>query len=285
MQEMIKMVVDSGSTKADWAMLDQSGKITELHTMGLNPYFHSAEKVFHELTTTEFATTIPLAKIQEVHFYGAGCSDDLYVNIMQDGLKRVFPHAKIWVEHDLLGAARATCGRESGICGIMGTGSNSCAYNGDIVTDNITALSHVLGDEGSGVHLGKLLLQKFFYRELSPTTLDLFNHAYPEGGRSIIHRIYGQDGQNVQIAQFAKFVIENKQTPEMKEIIEQAVTEYARRHLKKYADADKLPINLVGSVAGLLEDEIRSILKKEGLNLGRVVRKPLMALVDFHQKY
>jgi N-acetylglucosamine kinase-like BadF-type ATPase len=285
MREKIKLIVDSGSTKADWAMLDQNGKITETHTMGFNPYFHSPEKIQDELSRNEFANIIPAKKIDELHFYGAGCSDHHYVSIMQEGLGRVFTNAKIWVEHDLLGAARATCGSESGICGIMGTGSNSCAYDGTSVVDNITALSHVLGDEGSGVHLGKLLLQKFFYRELSPVTLNRFNQTYPEGGRSIIHRIYGEEGQNVQIAQFAQFVIENKHAPEMQEIIQQAVSEYAKRHLKKYQDCDKLPINLVGSIAGLLENEIRTIFKGEGLSLGRVVRKPLQSLVQYHEKY
>jgi glucosamine kinase len=285
MQVKTKLIVDSGSTKADWAMLEPNGKVTDTHTMGFNPYFHSADKIYSELNRAEFSNLIPLSKIDEVHFYGAGCSDDHYVSIMQEGLSRVFPKAHIWVEHDLLGAARATCGKESGICGIMGTGSNSCLYDGNVVTDNITALSHVLGDEGSGVHLGKLLLQKYFYRELSLTTLNAFNQAYPEGGRSIIHRIYGEEGQNVQIAQFAQFVIQHKQAPEIQEIIQQAVSEYAKRHLKKYKDCEKLPINLVGSIAGLLENEIRSLLKNEGLTLGRVVRKPLQALVEYHQKY
>lgn len=275
------IVVDSGSTKSDWVLVDQNGHQTATSTMGFNPYFHSPEKVFTELTKKDFTNIIPIHEVKYVYYYGAGCPDDNYRSRMKEGLTKVFPNAVIEVNHDLLGAARATCGRQAGICGIMGTGSNSCAYDGEFVTDNVTALAHVLGDEGGGVQLGRLLLQSYFYREL-PKDLELeFEKAYPEGKDAIIHRVYGE-GQNVHIASFAEFLIRHKTHPVARRLIDQAFREFATRHLKKYENWQNLEINLVGSIAGLLTEELREVFKQEGLKLGKVVRKPIENLVEYH---
>ena len=275
------IVVDSGSTKADWVLVDETGQQTAIHTMGLNPYFHSPERVHKELTKKEFTDIVPIDRVKNVYFYGAGCPDENYRSRMNDGLSRVFTNAKIDVNHDLLGAARATCGRSPGICGIMGTGSNSCLYDGKNVTDNVTALAHVLGDEGGGVHLGKLILQAYFYRELPKDLEDEFNRSYPEGKEAIIHRIYGE-GQNVHIASFAEFLIKNKTHPFAKGLIEKSFREFANRHLKKYENWKNLEINLVGSIAGLLTEELRAVFASEGLKLGKVIRKPIESLVNYH---
>lgn len=275
------LVVDSGSTKSDWILVDQNANQTPISTMGFNPYFHSPEKVFSELTKKSFTDIVPIHNIKYVYYYGAGCPDETYRMRMKEGLTKVFSNAVIEVNHDLLGAARATCGRESGICGIMGTGSNSCAYDGEVITDNIPALAHVLGDEGGGVQLGRLLLQAYFYREL-PKDLELeFEKSYPEGKDAIIHRIYGE-GQNVHIASFAEFLIRHKTHPAAKKLIDQAFREFATRHLKKYKNWQNLEINLIGSIAGLLTDELREIFSQEGLKLGKVIRKPIEKLVEYH---
>jgi glucosamine kinase len=275
------IIADSGSTKADWALVNDKGEVTLTHTMGLNPYFHDADKVFSELTKKEFLNIVPVEKITHVYFYGAGCPDDFYRNKMKAGLEKVFTNAKIEVHHDLLGAARATCGHNSGLSGILGTGSNSCAYDGKNVIDNVPALAHVLGDEGGGVHLGKLILQAYFYREL-PLDLKLeFEKKYPEGPDAIIHRIYGE-GQNVHIASFAEFVITHKTHPFTAELIKKAFRDFAQRHLKKYQNWQNLEVNLVGSIAGLLSEELSVVFKEEGLKLGRVIRKPIDELVKYH---
>ena len=278
---METLVVDSGSTKADWAYLSDAGKVVYLKTPGLNPYFHGPQKVFEILNDAEFSAAVPKEKIRNVFFYGAGCSDEQFCSTMREGLKLVFPNANLEVEHDLLGAARATCGRAPGIAGILGTGSNSCLYDGKKVTDNITALAHVLGDDGGGVHFGKLLLQAYFYRELPSDINAEFEAAYPEGKRAIIHRIYGEN-QNVHIANFAQFVIERKTHPAMQKIINEAFTIFTTRHLMKYAGYQTIPVSFVGSVADSLKEELGSVLKFHGLNLGKIIRRPIESLVQFH---
>jgi N-acetylglucosamine kinase-like BadF-type ATPase len=127
--------------------------------MGFNPYFYSPVRIYTELTKNEFTELIPIHEVRHIYYYGAGCPNESYRSIIRAGLTKVFPKSMIEVQHDLLGAARATCGREAGICGILGNGSNSCLYDGHNITDNVTALAHVLGDEGGGVQLGRLLLQ------------------------------------------------------------------------------------------------------------------------------
>lgn len=275
------LIVDSGSTKADWYYINDKGEKTLTHTMGLNPYFHGPDKVFQVLTQKDFEAVVPRTQVRKVFFYGAGCSDDTFCSSMKEGLIKSFPMAEIDVEHDLLGAARATCGRSPGISGILGTGSNSCLYDGNVVTDNITALSHVIGDEGSGVHLGKLLLQAYYYRELPSDLEDLFSITYPEGKRSIIHRVYGEN-QNVTIAEFAQFLIKNKEHSGAKKLIDKGLREFAIRHLKKYENWRNLEINLVGSIADMLSVELKEIFASEGLKVGKIIRRPIEKLMDFH---
>jgi N-acetylglucosamine kinase-like BadF-type ATPase len=278
------LVVDSGSTKADWALVASDGRVIPVHTMGLNPYFHGPDRVEAELKRSEFTSLIPLNEIKELYFYGAGCPDEHFSSIMRAGLIRVFKNAKIEVHHDLLGAARATCGRMPGISGILGTGSNSCLYDGEKVVDNVTALGHVLGDDGGGVHLGRLALRAWYYREL-PLELEAeFNRAWPEGKDSVLHRIYGEEGQNVQIARFARFLIEHRDHPFAHQLIDSALREFAVRHLKKYRDWERTEVNLVGSIAELLSKEVREIFASEGLRTGRIIQKPIDRLVEFHLK-
>jgi len=278
----MKLIVDSGSTKADWALCKGHKIIARTSTMGLNPYFHSPQKIYEELSKKEFAQVISLHEVSEVFFYGAGCSDEVFCNIIREGLQRVFPNAKCMVEHDLLGAARATCARNPGLSGILGTGSNSCAYDGIQVTDNITALAHVLGDEGSGVHLGKLILQAYYYRELPLDLVDEFEKAYPQGKRAIIHEIYSGDGQNVKIAGFAQFVIAHKSHPTIKKLIHTAFNEFINRHLKKYESWQSAEVNLVGSIADLLKEELLEVFSAQKMKLGKIIRKPIEGLVEFH---
>lgn len=275
----MKIIIDSGSTKADWAIVKNEANF--ISTLGINPYFHNQEKIAEIISAQEEITAEIKELAQEIYYYGAGCPDDYYKNIVKDGFQKVFPNSKIHVEHDLLGAARAACGKKPGIAGILGTGSNSCLFDGKNITDNIPALAHVLGDEGSGVYLGKLLLQSYFYRELPDDLRKEFNQEFSKSDDEIIHEIYGE-GQNRYIASFAKFVIERKNHEFLQALIEESFVAFIKRHLLKYQNARELPVNIVGSVAALLELELRSALEKNGLTLGRIIQKPIKELLSYH---
>lgn len=275
------IVVDSGSTKADWAVVEGAEKIQIVTTKGLNPYFHGPDEVEAELSKKEYTDKVNVDQATHIFYYGAGCPDDYFRSKMAEGLRRVFKNAQIFVEHDLLGAARATCGKNAGIAGILGTGSNSCAYDGKHVIDNIPALAHVLGDDGGGVHLGKLILRAWYYRELPQDLEDAFNKAYPEGKDAVMHRIYGE-GQNVHIAYFAQFLIQHRQHPFAKKMIKEAFREFAVRNIKKYEGHEKLEVNLVGSIAEILSDELKEVFQEEHLRVGKIIRRPIDKLVEYH---
>jgi N-acetylglucosamine kinase-like BadF-type ATPase len=274
------IIVDSGSTKADWQVVHEDLSQETIHTIGFNPFYFNEEGIATELKKS-LVSKINADKVKAVYFYGAGCSDAFRCAIVSGGLYRVFPNAKIEVEHDLLGAARAVCGREPGIACILGTGSNSCLYDGEQVIDNITSLGFFLGDEGSGAHLGKLLLQAYFYRELPDDIQSDFEREYPEGKRAIINKVYAGSA-NVYCASFATFLAARKQHAFVQKLIIDAFDEFLRRNVQKYAGYNNLPINFVGSIAFHFKDLLEIALAEKNLKLGNVIKKPIEPLVDFH---
>jgi glucosamine kinase len=276
------LIVDSGSTKADWMFIKKNGEKILHQTMGFNPYFHDHIRIALELNLESFTSVIPLREVEKIYFYGAGCPDDFYKDKMRNSLAFVFPKASIEVAHDLLGAARAACGKSPGIAAILGTGSNSCLYDGKNIIDNIPALAHVLGDEGGGVHLGKLTLQAYFYRELPSDLLDAFHQMYPIGQDDIIHKIYSE-GQNVYLASFAQFLVKYREHPFAKSLIKKSFNEFISRHVKKYKNAHQLPINFVGSIADILKHELSEVMEEEKLLMGKIIRKPIEALAQYHE--
>jgi glucosamine kinase len=274
------VIVDSGSTKADWEIIHADGK-RELHkTMGFNPFFHDADRVETELKK-QFVHEVDCAAAQWVYFYGAGCSDAMRCKMIYDGLIRIFPNAHIEVDHDLLACARAVCGTKAGIACIIGTGSNTCLYDGEKVTDNVTNLGYLIGDEGSGSHIGKRLIRAYFYRELPMDIKADFEAAYPEGKREILNRIYGE-APNVYLASYATFISSHKHHFFMQQLVSESFDELIRRHILKYEDCHRLPINFIGSIAHHFQDILNICLERRNLRLGAVIQKPIDNLVKFH---
>ena len=276
------VIVDSGSTKADWQIVYPDGKSQLVTTMGFNPFFHDADRVESELKK-DFVNQVDCAAVKEVYFYGAGCSDKMRCDIIHDGLSRIFANAKIDVEHDLLGSARATCGKLPGVACIIGTGSNTCLYDGKDIVDNIMNLGYLLGDEGSGSNLGASLLRAYFYKELPEDIKAAFETANPEGKRAILNKIYGPS-PNVYLASFAKFISAFKDHFYIQKMVSQSFTRLVEHHILKYEGCHTLPINFVGSVAYHFEDILKVTLEEHNLRLGTVIRKPIDSLVAYHTK-
>lgn len=277
------IIVDSGSTKADWQVINADGS-RELHsTMGFNPFFHDEDRIETELNKS-FVKDVNVVEAKKVYFYGAGCSDKMRCDIVKRGLERIFTNAEtIAVEHDLLGSARATCGMEAGIACIIGTGSNTCLYDGKDVIDNVSNLGYLLGDEGSGSHLGKLLIRAYFYRELPDDIIEFFHEEFGNNKRVILNKIYG-DAPNVYLASFAKFFSKHKSHFYIQKLANEAFAELTRRHILKYDGCHNVPIHFVGSVAYHFQDILKTTLEEHNLSLGVVIQKPIDALVDFHLK-
>lgn len=277
------LIADSGSTKADWKVLGTSGEITNQSTRGFNPFIQDSATIEAGLLE-DFDDTLERSKATSVYYYGAGCSDDYRNSIVAVALQKVFPQAKITVNHDLLASARAVCGFEAGVACILGTGSNSCLYDGLEITDNVANMGFLVGDEGSGSHIGKELLRGYFYREMPKSILHDFEKSYPEGHRGILDKIYDNPKPNVYLASFSRFLSNHHGDPYIQHIVYKSFDEFVRRHVLKYEGCQGLKIHFVGSVAYYFKDILEIVLSSYSLEIGNIIKKPIDRLVEFHQK-
>lgn len=278
----MKIIVDSGSTKADWKFVSDTEE-RSLHTMGFNPVFHSSERIAKEIDK-EFKDVVDLEQDAHIYFYGAGCWDKRRSQVVADGLRVVFPNANIEVHHDLLAAARATCGHEPGISCIIGTGSNTCLYDGVDVIDNVTNLGYLCGDEGSGTHLGKKLIRHYFYREFPKDLIAPFETFIGGDKQVIIDTIYNGTPPNVYLASFTRFMSEHKDHPFIHRILYRSFAEFIDRHVRKYHGHLRLPVHFIGSIAYVFQDMLKIVLMERAMQDGIFIKQPIDRLVDFHRE-
>lgn len=275
------LVIDSGSTKADWEFKSMDQHLL-LATMGFNPMFTGEEKIYAASAAALLEKGIETAKVQKIFFYGAGCWDISKKNVVRAAFQRLFPKAAIVVEHDLLGAAKATCFDDPGIACIIGTGSNSCHYDGEKIIDNVTNLGYLLGDEGSGSHLGKKLITAYYYRELPTALRKAFEERYSPDRMSILDKIYGKDIPNVFLASFTTFLGEYKHHFFVQKLLFESFSEFIERHVRKYKNHNALPIHFVGSVAYYFKETLETVLEERSMIPGRFIQKPIDSLIDYH---
>jgi glucosamine kinase len=274
------IIADCGSTKCDWLLVRGRRDHQLENTQGFSPFFHSTDEI-RAIVEGNGQLKANAAAVQNVWFYGTGVHDEHRAQIVQDALQPVFVNAEIEIEHDLLGSARAACGRSAGIACILGTGSNSCYYDGKKIIDNVPSLGWLLGDEGSGTHLGKALLRAWFYRELPVDLQSAFNEAHPEGPDDIKDRVY-EKGANAYLATFTKFLGENLQHPFIKHLVAESLGEFLDRHVAKYNGYQHVPISFVGSIAHHFQEVLQKCMEERRMKLGNVVRKPIYQLADYH---
>ena len=274
------IIADCGSTKCDW-LLSYSHRDQQLeNTVGFSPFFHSTAEI-STIIKEQLLPKLREVQITEVYFYGTGVHDAHRTEIVAEALRDCFPKAKVEVEHDLLGAARAVCGRSAGIACILGTGSNSCYYDGVKILDNVPSLGWLLGDEGSGTHLGKALLRAWFYREL-PTDLDtIFKKEHPEGADAIKDLAY-EKGANAYLATFTRFLGDNLQHPFIQKLVAECLGEFLDRHVSKYQGYQHVPVHFVGSIAHHFQVILSKCMDDRKMELGKIVRKPIYPLAEFH---
>ncbi|MBR4644195.1 MAG: ATPase [Bacteroidaceae bacterium] len=277
------LIADSGSTKTDWILTIARNSILEVETMGINPVRDSRDAIF-DIIKNHLAPKIPKGyQVSKIYFYGAGCIEPYKKNV-EEVLSGIFgPDAEIAVESDLLGAARALCGNKKGIACILGTGSNSCLYDGRVITCNTSPLGFILGDEGSGAFLGKTLvsnvLKKIFSQKLQEQFLERFHLTPP----IIINKVYREPMPNRFLASLVPFLAEHREETEIHDMIVWAFQEFFVRNVEAYGHPE-IEINCVGSIAFYFEKELKEAAAKEGLKLGKILQKPAQELANFHRK-
>lgn len=276
------LIADSGSTKTDWKLVEQN-QLKSITTIGFNPVYHSISRISDEMAKA-FTDPTENERVKSIFYYGSGCQEHSRKLIVATALGKVFPNASVQVEHDLMGAARAACGHQAGIVCILGTGSNSCLYDGQHIADQVTNLGYMLGDEGSGIYLGRLLLSSYFYRELPNHLTKALDEWIPGGRAEVLDKVYNSEAPQAYIASFTKFLFEHQDHHHIRQILDQGLSDFVRRHIMKYQDHQKLPIYFIGSVAFYFRDLIDAILANHGMQMGQFLRHPIDHLVEFHLK-
>lgn len=276
----IKLIADSGSTKTEWCLLSGNKKKTFI-TQGMSPYFIGVAEMV-AIMSAELIPKLKNAAIHELFYYGTGCGNPGNVKIVRAALKKVFPGVKVNVNHDLMGAARALCGIKKGIACILGTGSNSCYYNGKKIVKNSPGLGYILGDEGSGAYLGKKVLQYYLYDTFDEDLRARFDATFCTNSDEILNGVYKQSLPNRYLASYALFLAENRGHYMIENIIEDGLNDFFFNHVYKYRESWTLPIHFVGSVAYGFRDVLADLCKSYQLELGAVLKNPMQGLIRYH---
>lgn len=275
MEKHSVLIADSGSTKTDWAFMDQ-----RVQTQGINP-FHQDEDTIRSILKEELLPqlTSDITHLTSILFYGSGVRPELEEK-MRRLLQEVFPQAEHIEAHgDLLGAARALCGHQEGIACILGTGANSCLYDGERIVENTPPMGYILGDEGSGAVLGVKFLNALYKNRLSNDVRAAFE-AYEEMSMAqVIERVYRQPMANRWLASLSTFIHQQIENPQIEQLVIDNFRDFIQRNIAPYQRRD-LPINAVGSIAFYYQQQLEKAVKAEGYTLGKIVRSPLDALVE-----
>jgi glucosamine kinase len=275
----VTLIADSGATKAEWCLVNK-GKKKTIFTQGISPYFLNTEEI-RTLLQNELAKKIRV-DIDQVFYYGTGCANPDNAASVKKALQKTFTGARVQVNTDLMAAARAVCQDEKGIACILGTGSNSCYYNGRQIVKNSPGLGYVLGDEGSGAYLGKKVIQYFLYDTFDEDLRARFDAKYVTNAVEILDNVYKKPMPNRYLARFTMFLAENRGHFMIENIIEDGLNDFFFQHLNKYNEVWKYPVSFVGSVADGFKDVIIQLCHSYEFEPGVILKNPMQGLVKFH---
>ncbi len=275
------LLADSGSTKTDWGLVENGKLVKRLRTSGMNPFQMSEEAITEEIKN-HLVPELPSTELDEVHFYGAGCTKEKQPIVERALRANLTINGECEVASDMLGAARGICGHKPGIACILGTGSNSCSYDGKYLVKNVSPLGFILGDEGSGAVLGKLLVGDVLKNQMPETITKRFFEKYKLTSADIIDRVYRQPKPNTFLASFVPFLEENIDEPKIYNLIKESFRSFLRRNVMQYDGWQTLPIGFNGSIAKIYKKPLLEALEEEGMHLGRIIQAPMEAMVEYH---
>ena len=279
----MKLIIDSGATKTQWTILDGNVVVDTIYTTGINPYYMEGKQI-KKLLDEELSRAFLNLPIRQIHFYGTGCSTETNCKKVKDLLTLFFKEAKIDMNHDLTGAAVALLKEERGIACILGTGSNSCLWDGHKIIENVPSLGYLLGDEGSGTYLGKLILKAFLSGDADKTLTEKF-YAFAElDFAGILHKIYKESQANRWIAGFSQFASANLNEPFIRELVRQNFEDFLKAQVFKYSGFQELEVSFVGSVAYYFRDILSEVLDDNNVKTGRILQKPMDGLIEYYSR-
>lgn len=275
------LLAESGSTKTDWCLLQENGKAVHFKTPGINPYLQTTTEI-NELLTKELKWKKDKHPVEAISFYGAGAGAASNQKILAGVLRDFFSIKKVDVQSDLTAAARSLCGNGPGIVCILGTGSNSCYYDGRKIKEQQASLGFIAGDEGSGNYMGKRVLQYYAYKTFDAELLASFEMLFGNDIPNILKTIYRQPFPNRYLAGMVQILVENRGHFMIENIIEDCLNDFFHHHILKYRQSWKQPIHFTGSVSFHFRDVIKSLCQQYELELGTIIQSPLKGLIKYH---
>lgn len=280
---MLTLIADSGSTKTDWVLIDRKQILSNLKTIGFNPYFQTKDQISLEIKEhLKPFLKEHISKIEHIYYYGAGCSNEVNCKIVLDGIHNALDLKNIDIHHDLLAAARALCGQKPGIASILGTGSNSCLYDGKNVIENVPSVGYLFGDHGSGANIGLTFIQAYFDEELPKKIKDDFE-ANGYHREEILNNVYKKPMPSRYLASINKFVSENIKDAYVRKVVKNCFVEFFHKQIGKYSNSREYTVNSVGSIGFYYKDILAEVANEEGYKLGKVIKSPIDGLVEYHQ--
>ncbi len=279
------LIADGGSTKADWiALNDQKEEVFRVRTLGLNPAVVSEEEL-HNRIVNMFQLINIKNDVKQIHFYGAGCGTPKPVEILKQVLESVFINAKVHISEDLLAAVYASLGKKSGIVCILGTGSNSCYFDGKNMETNVVSLGYTLMDEASGNFFGKRLIRDFFYKTMPEHISKSLEKQYDMDPDNIKFNLYRQPNPNMYLASFAKFMFEFKEDKYIKSLMRAGLQRFFRYRVLPYNPTEITEIYFIGSIAFYFREILDGIAENNGLKIAGVIQRPINNLIEFHKNH
>jgi glucosamine kinase len=275
------LVADSGSSKTDWLLTLKDGEVKQFRTAGLNPYFLSEKEIVKILQEQAADMIAFAADIDEIYFFGAGCSSPDRHEIVTNALSQLFSKSYISVDSDLLGCAYATCGHEKGLCCVLGTGSNISFFDGTEIHSGKHGLGFVLGDEGAGTWFGKALITDFLYGNMPHDISIKFDEAYQLDKEKVIKYVYQTPNANSYLATFTKFLSGIRQTDYAQKLLHKGLLEFIETNIKSYPQYHRYKCHFVGSIAYVFTDELTEVCKANEIHIGKIIKQPIHDLLTF----
>ncbi len=276
------LIADSGSSKTDWRVIQKNGSVAQFRTIGFNPYYQTKKDMIAGLNAPPLLEL--KQQVDEVHFYGAGCTSQVNQESVRQAINSLYPAARVFVDHDLLASARATCGHEPGIACILGTGSNSGDYDGEYITHSRPSPGYLLGDEGGGSYIGKHFLQDFIYDDMPASIREACIKAYDLSIFEIQDNVYKKPFPNRYMAGFCTFITQHKSDPYCYRLIYDGFKDFFYRHVMRYDNYQEKPVNFIGSIAYYNHDVLRKVGEDLQIQIKTIIETPIAGLTLYHQK-
>jgi glucosamine kinase len=279
------LIADSGGSKTDWRLLKNDGTVAQASSPGFNPYYQPIDDLTRNLKDILLPKVNALnEQVDKIFFYGAGASSEANQSAIKNAFFEFFPQADIEIGWDLLAAARALCGHEPGIACIIGTGSNSCLYDGESIVDNVANLGWILTDEGSGSNIGKKFLIDYLRGKIPQELASQFKQRFPLSREEFLVKIYQEEKPSAFLASFAKFIFQHLKEPYCYNLVYTSFSEFYENNVMLYKNYQNLKVHFTGSIAFYFSDVLRQVANDKGITVKNILEGPIAGLTLYHSQ-